>query len=341
MGTDSEVGGWSRSRCWARLAEAPFSALLFAAGLLAYALSGYTPRPSFHSMRRLYGPTRGLFNRAALGIARRLRPYKTPASVSGFLGTVEREEIVRLVNQIDQQGYAIVERNVPDALCDALHAFASETPCLPLGSSEPTVYCPDRSDALRYDFPEAVILENDAAARIVFDGTLAAIAGAYFRCQPLYDFTAMWWTTRFGAKVFSAAAQEYHFDMDRLHFLKFFIYLTDVTQESGPHVFVSGSHVSKPRHLCEPTRFPDHVVESAYPPQAIRKICGKRGSIFAVDTRGLHKGMPILDGHRLALQVEFAISLFGQNYPLASVPRGRLHTLGLDKVDTRVFRNVA
>jgi hypothetical protein len=341
MMSPPEPGTGSREplRRW-RAAAIALDLALFLAGMLVYLLSGRTPRLSFHAMRRLYGPTHGLLHRSALSLARRLRPWRGPAVLEGFLGTISAPDIARLVESIDTRGYAEFDRVVPSSLCDSLLKFATEAPCLPLGGSEPVIYPGDKADALRYDFSERSLVADDAACRIIFDGTLAAIAGAYFRCRPVYDFAAMWWTTRFGRRDLSAAAQEFHFDLDRLHFLKFFIYLTDVTPLTGPHVYVEGSHESKPAHLSDPTRFSDASVEASYPTQ-IRTICGPRGSIFAVDTRGLHKGMPVVDGHRLVFQVEFTISKFGQNYQAARVDARRLRELGIAaSVDRRIFRDV-
>lgn len=324
-----------------RLLAIPFWLLLFALGLLLHFAGGRTPKASFHAMRRLYGPTNGLFNSLAVRVARRLRPGGGVAPVSGFLGDLGADAIADLVRQLDDQGYVIFDRRMPAAICDELLSFAERGPAIPMGSSAPVAYADDRTLALRYDFPESAILANPAACRIALDGTLATIAGAYFRCLPIYDFTAMWWTTRFGTRDLSAAAQEFHFDMDRLHFLKFFVYLTDVTEQSGPHVFVAGSHRSKPRVLREPERFDDELVESHYPAASIKRICGPRGTVFAVDTKGLHKGEPILAGDRLAFQVEFTTSTFGQNYPGPEVGAETLRAAGIAlPLDRRVYGNV-
>ena len=133
----------------------------------------------------------------------------------------------------------------------------------------------------------------------------------------------------------------YHWDMDRLFFLKFFFYLTDVTPETGPHVFVAGSHGSKPPALRQDRRYEDNEVTPHYAAEAIRTICGPRGTIFAADTRALHKGQPVVLGERLALQVEFAISKFGQNYRNADVRWSALQRYGFGRMpDARVFRNI-
>ena len=132
-----------------------------------------------------------------------------------------------------------------------------------------------------------------------------------------------------------------HFDMDRLFFLKFFIYLTDVTPDTGPHVFVAGSHRRKPPPFRQDRRFDDDEVAAHYPAPAIRTVCGPRGTIFAADTRALHKGEPVVRGERLVLQAEFAISKFGQNYGNVDVSWSRLQAYGFTRMpDSRIFRNI-
>ncbi len=51
-----------------------------------------------------------------------------------------------------------------------------------------------------------------------------------------------------------------------------------------------------------------------------KEIVGKRGTIIAVDTRGLHKGKPLVTGDRLILQYEFTNSLFGASYEHIDLP---------------------
>ena len=314
---------------------------LFVVGLAIHRITGRTPRLCYHAMRRLYGPTRGYFNRLALSLARRARPLAPPGTLHGFLGDFSPAEVDAIVQRIDRDGYAVFDRSAPPELVQELLRFAREQPSLPMGTAEAVAYAQDPERALRYDFAEQAILANPAACRIALDGTFAEIAGAYFRCLPVYDFTAMWWTTRFGSKHYSQAAQEFHFDMDRLAFLKFFIYLTDVTPDSGPHVFVAGSHRAKPDALAEPSRFDDALVQAHYPAEDIRQLCGPAGTIFAVDTVGIHKGMPVVAGDRLAFQVEFATSLFGQNYPAPTVAPAVLAQAGIAApLDARVFGRI-
>ena len=315
--------------------------LVFLAAFACYRLTGRTLRIGYMAMRRLHGVSDGRFNDRCLRIAQLVRPAGAAQGATGFLGEWRAADIERVVAGLERDGIALLERRLPPAACAALEAFARTTAALPIGGRAKVLYETERARALRYDFDEADILRSAEACRICFDGTLARIAAAYFRCRPIYDFAAMWWSTPCGPKEYSSAAQKFHYDMDRLFFLKFFVYLTDVTPETGPHVFVAGSHRRKPVALREDRRYDDSEVAAHYSSEAIRSVCGRRGTIFAADTRALHKGEPVLHGERLVLQVEFAISKFGQNYPSVELTWPQLQDYGFAHMpDTRIFRNI-
>ena len=127
----------------------------------------------------------------------------------------------------------------------------------------------------------------------------------------------MWWSAPFKSneeKVRSKAAQLYHFDMDRIKFIKFFFYLSDVNTHNGPHCYIKSSHKNIPISLRRDGRFSDKEIFSEYPENYLVEITGQKGSILAVDTRGFHKGKPVEQGERLLLLIEFTNSLFGKTY---------------------------
>jgi hypothetical protein len=315
--------------------------LVFLAAFACYKLTGRTIKIGYRAMRRLHAASDGQFSDRCLKIARRLRPAHAPDSASGFLGEWHALEVDKVVAELDRDGIALLNRMLPEPACAALEALARTTSALPMGGRSKELYSTQRASALRYDFDEDDILRCAEACRICFDGTLASIAAAYFRCRPVYDFAAMWWTTPRGARDYSLAAQKFHWDMDRLFFLKFFVYLTDVTPDTGPHVFVAGSHRRRPAALRQYRRYDDDELAAHYPAQALRTVCGRRGTIFAADTRALHKGQPVVQGERLVLQVEFAISKFGQNYRNPEVSWSELQGYGFTRMpDVRIFRNI-
>ncbi len=163
---------------------------------------------------------------------------------------------------------------------------------------------------MRYDVPEEDVVQSAAAQRVIADRSLLAIATRYLGTCPVQDLVAMWWSTSRDDGAASAAAQKFHFDLDRLRFLKVFVFLTDVDADTGPHVYVPGSHRDLPWELRVDGRHSDAEVTARLdrPPE---RISGPRGTIFLADTRGLHKGQPLRRGQRLVFQTEYAVALFG------------------------------
>ncbi|NEO51250.1 MAG: phytanoyl-CoA dioxygenase family protein [Moorea sp. SIO4A3] len=159
------------------------------------------------------------------------------------------------------------------------------------------------------------IFENPDLLNLIIDQSLLAVAQEYLNCSPVLDLVALWWSAPFHGKGTSLAAQEYHHDMDRIKFLKVFIYLTNVNSENGPHCYVKGSHIRKPKELVFDGRKSDATIGLHYLESEIHELCGPRGTIIIADTRGFHKGKTLTSGNRLLFQIEFSNSLFGANYP--------------------------
>jgi len=163
-----------------------------------------------------------------------------------------------------------------------------------------------------------VSLQSPEVQEFVTDPAMALIAQRYLGQPVLMDEVAFWWTTSKKAEDANLNAQQFHQDRDRLSFLKFFIYLTDVTPETGPHVYIRGSHRKIPFSLRADGRKTDEAVKRAGLWDEVQEICGPAGTLMAVDTIGLHKGKTPLTGDRLALENEFATSLFGAEYEIPS-----------------------
>jgi hypothetical protein len=133
----------------------------------------------------------------------------------------------------------------------------------------------------------------------------------------------MWWSTAYQKEASEEAAQLFHFDLDRIKWLKVFFYINDVTPENGPHCYIEGSHKvnAKPVDILNRgyVRIPDADLAPHYKPEAFKTVCGEAGSMFIGDTKCWHKGTPLKKGHRLVLELEYASSLFGANYPIMEV----------------------
>lgn len=152
---------------------------------------------------------------------------------------------------------------------------------------------------------------------------LLNIAKNYFGVQPCFSNLDMWWSPvrnknlNIEIEHANQSAQMFHFDLDKVKWLKVFFYLTDVDIYNGPHEYVVGSHRinSKPKELRKLgyERLPDNLVRKYYSEDKIKKILGPKGTVFIADTSCYHRGAPPLKNHRLLLVIEYASSLFGVN----------------------------
>ena len=295
-------------------------------GYASFFRRGRTPIESFYRMRNLYCITDGKFNDIVAWITGLFHPPYPIKKSSGPTGNIRAGEIEEIVSMLKRQGFCVFEQKLPENLCDELVRFALETPAtvLPVSSpgrdqseypEESVVY--DRNNIIspKYALPMQAVAENLVAQRLLIDEKLLAIAQSYLGTKPVIDLMTMWWSTSFLKGPSSEAAQLFHFDMDRIKFLKFFFYLTDVSTDTGPHVYVRGSHRHKPGPLRKDGRIPDDEIARFYQPSDIVEITGPRGTIIAADTRGFHKGKPPVRSDRLVLEIEYATDLFGWNYP--------------------------
>ena len=110
-------------------------------------------------------------------------------------------------------------------------------------------------------------------------------------------------------KIRSKSAQNYHFDVDFKKFFKIFIYFTDVNEvDDGAHIYIEGTHKFKKKEHMITARFEDKDIEKNYKKTKI--FLGHSGTVFFVDTFGLHKGSPVKGGKRILGIFEFGSGHF-------------------------------
>lgn len=152
-----------------------------------------------------------------------------------------------------------------------------------------------------------------ALRQLAQDPVLNEVALRYIGPRAKHLGTNMWWSyadESLDLKERSKFAQLFHYDLDDYKFIKIFFYLTDVDEDSGPHVFVRGSHREKPlRHLYPMRRLDDADVERTYDRKDILTVIGQAGEGFVEDTFGIHKGAAPNSKSRLLVQLYYATSL--------------------------------
>lgn len=308
------------------------SATHLGVGGARYALSGRTPPEAYQSLIRLFCNSGGRVNDGISNAISLLNPVYRLDSAQGLLGDLSGSSLARVQDDLEHRGFHIFEQRIPADICERLMKFALSTPCTVRGrpSTDESAltrqvdrYDPTNPLGVIYDFDVQTLIDNMDVQRLISDGSFLAVAQSYLRCKPLLDVLSMWWATAYSEKADLDAAQFYHFDMDRIKWLKFFVYLTDVGAEQGPHCYVDGSHRAGgiPQSLLDKgyVRLSDEEVASSYPPERVLQFTAPAGTVIAEDTRGLHKGKNIQRGHRLMLQLQFSNSHFGADLQSARV----------------------
>jgi hypothetical protein len=118
------------------------------------------------------------------------------------------------------------------------------------------------------------------------------------------------------------SGQGWHRDSAPYKQTKLIIYLSAVTETSGPFEYLPGSHtrssvlsaVINSKFKCNQYRFSDSEIQQFMIDSAISssKITAVEGTALLVDTRGLHRGSPIIEGTRYAMT---SYLWFGRDMP--------------------------
>jgi hypothetical protein len=139
-------------------------------------------------------------------------------------------------------------------------------------------------------------------------------------CKPTLGFLNMWWAypERQGAK----GSQRFHRDFDGVRFIKLFVYLTDVDEDGGPHVYVADTH-DRPE-LYHPRAMSDDEVAATFGRERFVTLTGPAGQCFLADTRGVHKGLLPQKKERLALIAQYVVLRSAHQIaePLRRAPAG-------------------
>lgn len=207
--------------------------------------------------------------------------------------------VVDLVTFAHQQPFA-VDRN-PDLLCRYDHRAKMEAKvgyAFKLGSFS-TQDCP-------------------AIQELINDPSLLAIATDYLGAHPKVLGSELLWSfpTPSTRVEQVKVAQVFHYDIDDYRSLKFFFYLTDVDEQSGPHVCIQGSHRGKKlKHQLIGQRcagLSEQTIVETYGADQVASLCGKAGFGIAEDPFCFHKGTRPITRPRLMLQIQYALHHYGE-----------------------------
>ena len=172
------------------------------------------------------------------------------------------------------------------------------------------------------------LINEDIFKDIIKKKYVKDILDKYFgNKKKIIDVLSLSITQNVNSKTIEDSAQMYHYDMDRLNWVKFFIYLTDVEKDHGPHQFIENTH--KPGEISSKIlsygykRLDEEEINNIYDNKLIKTFTGKSGKLIVENTKGLHRGkLPKKDFYRIMLTISFTTSRFGS--PMNKIPINNL-----------------
>jgi len=294
----------------------------FLSGLTHYCRTGITPHYTYVQSRSLYCLSRGryaLHAKAAFSVL-----YPAAASQEPPLDPSVNPPYSDLFAILKNTGYLILPSYFCTSLVDEIAELLDR-------ASHPDLLAPPPATLARYFLDGRKCLKSKLFQQIIQDKLIFQLVSDYLACEPLIDLVTAWRLMPIDPNSvdLSAEALQYHIDLDRAHFLKVFVYITDVCEDSGPHTFVPRTHLANAPSHIQDRRYMDHEITSLSVDTPL-SILGFRGTVIIADTHCLHKGTLPVRSHRDIFQVEFCSSLFG-------APYGK-DILGLNQ---DIFRDVA
>jgi len=174
---------------------------------------------------------------------------------------------------------------------------------------------------------------------------LLSIAAQYLRTAPTVATISLWWT--FPSKHLEPGAQQFHHDRGDFRSCNLFVYLTDVSETSGPHAFVKDTHLfnslikmSTARFGADRQRFlafwkfmenhrkSDEELRAYFDEEDFKIFLGPAGTSFFEDTRGLHRAVPPIDKPRLVFEIVYTVLPKYNEQRNEPIPRAEILNLG-------------
>ena len=265
-----------------------------------------TPGPGFNPMQSFlyYGQrvvTSPALRRAIVSTLRHGVRFRHGTFPTDQMETAQETDTL---TTLSKDGYAPLPALLTaDQIAD-IHAFfrsrlLASRPCT--GSRFTIDNVPEGVRMANYDLKD--IIDSPHILELANSPSLLRLAGSYIGCKPTISALGLRWS--FPSKAVGTDVQAFHRDTDDWRYMKVLVYLTDVNDEAGPHVYIRGSHTGKAPMRLRP--YPDAEINRKYGNDRTIVATGKAGFGFAVDTAGIHKGAVPTREPRLMLQIQYSL----------------------------------
>ena len=153
--------------------------------------------------------------------------------------------------------------------------------------------------------------------RLANSPALLDLARRYVGCTPTISGLSARWS--FPGESATDTVQQFHRDSEDWKAFRVMVYLTDVDDDRGPHLYIRRTHGD--RRTARSKVLAGGEAERQFDASQIVRQTGPQGFGFAVDTAGLHKGDVPRTAPRLLLSFQYSIlPCFLYEYEPVGVP---------------------
>jgi hypothetical protein len=142
-------------------------------------------------------------------------------------------------------------------------------------------------------YEPSVFLRSKTLLDKITKPEILSLVQSYLGCFPtMYSVNCVW--SKFTNQEFKT--QLVHRDYDDFKFVSFFVFLTDIDDNNGPHMYY-------PKTQNGEDQSEEPII-----------VKGEKGTAFLADVYGLHNGVPLKSGNRCLLWCRFGLMLNNMHY---------------------------
>lgn len=167
-------------------------------------------------------------------------------------------------------------------------------------------------DFIWYVDPSEVI-SNTGFQNLILDEFWRQIAKKYLNCDSKI-FSIRCWHSFVKQGLDYTTPENWHLDAgDGFNFIKVFVLLSDVNENSGPTQIIPINQKKLPRKYFVERRFSDREIKNLCKKKNVKVLSaiGPAGTVYVADTRQIHRGTPVTEGKRFILNFNVAVDDFG------------------------------
>jgi len=238
---------------------------------------------------------------------------------------ITASDFTNIIADLKNIGYATLPCSLHKNICDEIlsYAYLQQHTCLARYGSQNRRYEVSGLDELQpytlsAAMKESCINASNTIHIIINDPVILGLVSFYLRTKICVRSVSFWHSFEaIDHEPYGELAQLFHYDLDEFRWLKLFIFLTDVSDNNGPHVFIPGSHrpgFKDPKLLSRGyARISDDDMDRYHPRSSWKYLTCSAGTLVLADTRCWHKGTAVKTGVRSLLQPEYAPTKFSMN----------------------------